>query len=535
LLAPALDRLYRVQGEFVDYRELSVRHLGTIYERLLQFRLAASGERLELVPAPGRRESGSYFTPGHVVDRIVERTLEPILDARSRAAAEAGWRDEQTLEAFLQIRVLDPAMGSAHFLVGACAYIAQYIATDPSYGGSLSLEEIQRLVAERCLYGVDINALAVELAQLSVWLTTVREGEPLTFLHDLREGNSLVGADVAALLDGGGDVFAQRLAREVETLLAREAAIASGQTDVHEKEQLARAVEALREPLDHYATDYVASAFTDDVGRPFHWQLDFPEVFLGPDGRPRQGDGFDAVIGNPPWVRIQVLGRQLADYCREHYATASGAFDTYIVFLERSLSLLAPKGRLGFRDSSSPTSSSSSITHDACESCSPTNISSMRSSTSATPRSSRRRQTTRASSFLTAAVARNFLIARFGGTGLPFARPLATSTPRQARGSPSRSSGVNHGSSRPERKPDSCVTPQPAPSASMRLRAASSRVFKPALTGSTLSSRAADAARAGWSTRARPGASSSLSPTCCIRSPAAQTSVATRSDRYASF
>ena len=141
------------------------------------------------------------------MDRIVERTLEPILEVRSRAAAEAGHRDEETLEAFLELRVLDPAMGSAHFLVGACAYIAQYIATDPSYGGSLSLEEIQRLVAERCLYGVDVNALAVELAQLSLWLTTVREGEPLTFLHNLREGNSLVGADITALLEGGEDVF----------------------------------------------------------------------------------------------------------------------------------------------------------------------------------------------------------------------------------------------------------------------------------------------------------------------------------------
>jgi hypothetical protein len=190
LLAPALDGLYRVGGEFVDYRELSVRHLGTIYERLLQFRLAAPDNLLQLVRAPGRRESGSYFTPEHVVDRIVERTLEPILEARSRAVQEAGQRDEEALEAFLHLRILDPAMGSAHFLVGACAYIAQYIATDPSYGGSLSLEEIQRLVAERCLYGVDINPLAVELAQLSLWLTTVREEEPLTRSRSRRASRS---------------------------------------------------------------------------------------------------------------------------------------------------------------------------------------------------------------------------------------------------------------------------------------------------------------------------------------------------------
>jgi hypothetical protein len=347
-LALALDGLYRVDGEFVDYRELSVRHLGTIYERLLQFHLAAAGDRLQLVRAPGRRESGSYFTPEYVVDRIVERTLEPILEAYSRAAADSRRRGEETLEVFLQLRVLDPAMGSGHFLVGACAYIAQYIATDPSYGGSLSLEEIQRLVAERCLYGVDVNGLAVELAQLSLWLTTVREGEPLTFLHNLRDGNSLVGADVSDLLEGGEDVFAQRLAREAETLLAREAAIASSETDVHEKERLARAVDALREPLEQYATNYVAGTFTDDIGRPFHWELEFPEVFLEANGRPRQNGGFDAVVGNPPWVRIQALGRELADYCRRRYTTASGAFDTYVVFLERSLSLLAPEGRLGF-------------------------------------------------------------------------------------------------------------------------------------------------------------------------------------------
>ena len=348
LLAPSLDALYRVSGEFVDYRALSVRHLGTIYERLLQYRLVEDNGSLRLTESPGRRVSGSYFTPEKVVDVIVERTLEPLLKERSRSIAAQGLSGSDALDAFLDLRIVDPAMGSAHFLVGACAHVALSIVTDPSYDGSLGLGDMQRLVAERCLYGVDVNPLAVELARLSLWLITAQEGEPLTFLHNLREGNSLVGLDLGALLDGGDTVFAARLAREAEALIEREREIAGPPRDVHAKERLARAVEGLREPLERYANDELVPSFTEDIGRPFHWELEFPEVFLGDDGRPRPDGGFDAVVGNPPWVRIQALGRELAGYSRERFVTASGSFDAYVLFLERGLRLLGPEGRLGF-------------------------------------------------------------------------------------------------------------------------------------------------------------------------------------------
>jgi len=167
--APALDGLYRLDGAFVDYGDLSPRHLGTIYERLLDYRLEAAEGGLFLAPATGRHESGSYYTPDYVVDAIVEATLEPLLAARSEANAGVGLRGQDALDGFLSLRVLDPAMGSGHFLVSAAGYIAQYIATDPSYDGDLPLVEIQRLVAERCLYGVDLNPMAVELARLSLW------------------------------------------------------------------------------------------------------------------------------------------------------------------------------------------------------------------------------------------------------------------------------------------------------------------------------------------------------------------------------
>lgn len=349
-LSRALDGLFRIAGEFVDYRDLSVRHLGTIYERLLDYRLVQTDGTLTLAPASGRRESGSYFTPEHVVDRIVERTLEPLLEEQSHA--DSGQTGDDVLHSFLQLRVLDPAMGSGHFLVSAAAYIAQYIATDPAYDGGLTLAEIQRLVAERCIYGVDVNPMAVELAQLSLWLTTARRDEPLTFLNNLRVGNSLVGAELDDLLAEGETIFVQRLSRDAEAILEQIGEIGARETrrgdDVHEKERLAAAADALRDPLEQYADEVVAPAFSNGVGRFFHWELEFPEVFLGPNGRRREGGGFDGVIGNPPYIRIQALGRDLAEYCRRHYETASGSFDTYVPFIERSLSLLSATGRLGF-------------------------------------------------------------------------------------------------------------------------------------------------------------------------------------------
>jgi Eco57I restriction-modification methylase/N-6 DNA Methylase len=352
LLAPALDRLYRVHGAFVDYRGLSVRHLGTIYERLLDYRLEDREGSLVLAPTSGRRETGSYFTPEHIVDRIVERTLDPVLERRSRELAEQGLRGKEALESFLGIRVLDPAMGSGHFLVSTAGYMAQYIATDPSYGGELSMAEIQRMVAERCIYGVDLNPMAAELAQLSLWLTTVQQDEPLAFLNNLRVGNSLVGAELAELMEDAGDVFTDRLARDIDGILERLADIRRAETrrgaDVHKKERLAAVVEGLREPLERHADEHLAPAFSDGTDRFFHWELEFPEVFLGADGRLRLDGGFDAVVSNPPYIRIQALGRELADYCRRRYGTASGSFDTYVPFIERSVSLLNRQGRLGF-------------------------------------------------------------------------------------------------------------------------------------------------------------------------------------------
>ncbi|MEJ7892788.1 MAG: N-6 DNA methylase [Solirubrobacteraceae bacterium] len=350
LMAQALDWLYRVGGEQVDYRNLSVRHLGTIFEQLLAFELfEADNGRLALRAAGGRKSTGAWFTPEHIVDEIVERTLAPLYDERSVRARGAG---AGALDVLLDLHVLDPAMGSGHFLVGAAAYLARRIANDPSYKGDHTLHELQGLVAERCLYGVDVNPMAVEVARLAMWLTTVRDDRPLRFLGNLRAGNSLVGAELRPLLEGGGDLFAAELAERARPLLdgiGRLTLLSATTADeAHAKEAMAEALDALRAPLLEACDSAVAPPVSTAAGRPFHWELEFPDRFLAADGSLRPDAGFDAVIGNPPYVRIQELGRDVAAYCRERYATAFGAFDAYVPFIERGLELLRGSGRLGF-------------------------------------------------------------------------------------------------------------------------------------------------------------------------------------------
>ncbi|HTZ65809.1 MAG TPA: N-6 DNA methylase [Solirubrobacteraceae bacterium] len=352
-MARALDLLYRVDREQVDYRSLSVRHLGTIFERLLAYQLAEDDAgRLTLVPAGGRKATGAYFTPDHIVDDIVERTLAPILDQRSGEIAKANLSGRHAFNRLLDIHVLDPAMGSGHFLVSAAAYIARRIANDPSYDADLSLPELQGLIAERCLYGVDVNPMAVEIARLALWLSTVRSDRPLRFLANLRHGNSLVSCDLSTLLDEERDLFAPELAARAREMLDRIGAITSMDTttgrQAHQKERIQGELDSLKAPLLSVCDQAVIPPVGLNAGRPLHWQIEYPERFLTPSGTPLADGGFDAVIGNPPYVRIQELGRDVAEYCRAHYETATGSFDVFVPFIERGVNLLRPRGRLGF-------------------------------------------------------------------------------------------------------------------------------------------------------------------------------------------
>lgn len=418
---------------FVDYSSLDVRHLGSIYEGLLEYQLNVAYEDLavnedgEYVPAEDgkevvvtaddiylttdsgeRKATGSYYTPEYVVEYIVENTLEPLVDECRAAALEKRGSYEGLAQAFADevfgLKVLDPAMGSGHFLTSAVDYLAREIIDaqekQAAQEGMETVDEEQdinwarRQVAQRCIYGVDLNPLAVELAKVSLWLRTLAAEQPLAFLdHHLKTGNSLVGSDIETVLDNGDpdsgtedgqltlqasfdrtrqqalehvtDQFEELLAIDNETLddiKEMEAVYEDARDDplyqhliamanVHTAEQFGldvpadayeRMAAALRddswesiEGQDWYRS---AQAMADDE-RFFHWELEFPIAFYEQDGERKEDGGFDAVIGNPPYVKIQNLDGSIRTTYEKMYDTARERFDIYNLFAERGYEL----------------------------------------------------------------------------------------------------------------------------------------------------------------------------------------------------
>lgn len=266
---------------FINYRDMSVQQLGSIYERLLEHQPAkdANGE-IAIRPNPyARKDSGSFFTPQELVDLMVDHTLKPLVeerlgtfekratelasDKRSKDVRRAELQKLDPAEAVLDLKVLDPAMGSGHFLVTAVDFLSDYIAElieylpavpewldgDDEYVSPLvgRVEKIRseikaradengwrvvdsqltdqaiirRMVLKQCIYGVDKNSLTVELAKVSLWLHSFTVGAPLSFLdHHLRCGDSLVGlrvTDMIGELQRMGGVFASSAVQSAQS------------------------------------------------------------------------------------------------------------------------------------------------------------------------------------------------------------------------------------------------------------------------------------------------------------------------------
>ncbi|MBZ5557313.1 MAG: N-6 DNA methylase [Acidobacteriia bacterium] len=367
---PAPDRVGR---ERIAYRELGVEQLGAVYETLLDYtpRIERASQARGRARTPlrttvtlesgsgVRKATGTFYTPQPIADYLVRRTLGPLV------------RDA-TPDRIFQLRIVDPAMGSGAFLVAACRYLAgAYEEALVRAGGCHASDiddaervTIRRTIAERCLYGVDLNPMAVQLARLSLWLATLAVDRPLSFLdHRLQTGDSLLGAWLANLrhppdtrkraradaalpnlpLFGDdtivealretlpmrftlestpNDTLAQVRAKEraFAALTAREAALSRWKRVAHlwcaawftasERAAPASAFGSLsdailsgRSALPGHTADRLLDAANRaaEAFRFFHWELEFPEVFFDGDGRRLPRAGFDAVIGNPPW------------------------------------------------------------------------------------------------------------------------------------------------------------------------------------------------------------------------------------------
>ncbi len=393
-------------GARIDYRDLGVEQLGAVYESVLDYEPAfADSSRNQIVFRRGggaRKSSGSFYTPQAITDFVVRRTLHPLVEG---AASER----------ILRLRIVDPAMGSAAFLVTACRYLARayeraLLAEGTVHEGDIDETDraaFRRLVAQRCLFGVDLNSTAVQLARLSLWLATLSANKPLTFLdHHLMCGNSLLGAsplDLVRQPPSAGcrpprspdmPLFTDA---DLELSLARAVAerrwLAETHDDtadvVREKEQrlnrlrvatewrtladlwcacwmwpdpertpdsavfasLADKIRTGRCSLpEHFSTPLLDEA--GQIGRThrfFHWMFEFPEVYFDQEGQPLPNGGFDAVLGNPPWDMLRAGGAEKTFFrCSGVYRhQGAGHINRYQIFLERALTLTRRDGRIG--------------------------------------------------------------------------------------------------------------------------------------------------------------------------------------------
>jgi hypothetical protein len=342
----------------IAYRDLDVEELGAVYEQVLEYEPRAG----QLTRTRDLRKStGAFYTPRTLTSYLVRETLAPLLSGR-------------TADQILRLRVLDPAMGSGAFLVAACTQLAEaaeealireglWHRTDVTSSDRVAL---RREIAQRCLFGVDLNPTAVQVARLSLWLTTLAADKPLTFLdHRLVTGNSLVGAspgDVERQPGGGTKrskhslqnglfetsdfvpvlrnavVTRAQLAAQADESAAIVRAKEKTLTALHSPDgPLGRRARVLdlwcagwfwpnRKPPDRGTFGDLAdlllergSALPPRVADPLlelareaaadhrflHWPLTFPEVFIDEEGQPLPDGGFDVIVGNPPWDMVR--------------------------------------------------------------------------------------------------------------------------------------------------------------------------------------------------------------------------------------
>jgi len=376
---------------FLDYAALETRHLGSIYEHLLEYHLTVKDKKISDLPNPEeRKNTGSYYTPQYIVDYMIMNTVGPFVD---QIIKDTSYPEEQ-IEKILSLNILDPAMGSGHFLVGVVNYIAKRIC---EIGGAEITEqrmnECKRDVVRRCVYGVDANPLAVDLAMVSLWLETLSSERPLSFLNaHLKCGNSLIGSEIEALFDKQTTLMESQKGREkfkktikdfimlenleddsasaVKTKIEKYENIKSKGTIYYDLRYLldCKTAESFGINIPAFG-DYKAKIgensldfFVDEtlqkikklssIQQFFHWELEFPDIFYDTDGKKKRNPGFDIIIGNPPYVSLESLSRQnrdLVTILEKNYSDiAKGHWDLFMIFIKRAMELVKSGGYLSF-------------------------------------------------------------------------------------------------------------------------------------------------------------------------------------------
>ena len=432
----------------ISYRDMAVRHLGSLYEGLLEHKLFIAEEDTEVkftkkeiefisaskggkivtgkfIPSGQvyfgndkgiRKASGSYYTPEYIVDYIVKNTVGRKLDelkeiflgenrntidslkiaideSEKMALANLLSANIEThiSEKVLKLSVLDPAMGSGHFLLNATNLISNFLtefsndfnvisdnATKTSYW--------RRRVVENCIYGVDINPLAVELAKLSLWILSMAKKQPLSFLdHHLKCGDSLIGSTLSEIGDypltrkkrhSGSSQFglfenSHDFQAAVKEAVNKYDEIQSKESkeimDIEsKKEWLNRINDVLK--LYRSVCNFHADVYFSDISQEqyefrtskfsskflfrgktyFHWELEYPMILL------RGKYGFDVILGNPPWVSLSgkfgsdTITESEKNYLNNNFNSNTLNSNLYEYFSWRSLQLICSNGLFAF-------------------------------------------------------------------------------------------------------------------------------------------------------------------------------------------
>ena len=367
---------------------------------------------LVLQPSEARRRSGSHYTPRELTEPIVSTTLEPIL-----ASLRGPGGEPPRPEAILGLKVCDPAMGSGAFLVEACRQLGDTLIDAWRAAGDDAAPDIppgedevifaRRLIAQRCLYGVDRNPMAVDLAKVSLWLATLAKEHALTFVdHALRHGDSLVGLSQRQIETFHWDTTSKYSQQGFETIPVREqvAKVSELRRQIREadasvpdwdlrdwwdqarfeldkvrlfgdlataaffegskpKEREARRAEyaaaVIEGQADQFRAELDERRRDDPPLAPFHWELEFPEVFERKPSAgsergnpsPEKGPGFDAIVGNPPFLGGKRISTSLGDGYRDWLATthaeSSSNADLVAHFFRRAFEFVRQQGAFG--------------------------------------------------------------------------------------------------------------------------------------------------------------------------------------------
>lgn len=407
-----LHALIYLGGERLSYKSLQVEQIGSVYEALMGYRTVRQDGRLVLVPGKERERTSSHYTPQALSRPLVSRALEPLLNAFAAKSKDGFVSSEQ----ILSLSVCDPAMGSGAFLVEATRILAeQLLAAWQREGHPMlqaaergdALQEAQRLIVERCIYGVDKNPFAVELAKISLWLLTMQRGRPFSFVdHNLRCGDSLVGlsfaqitsfhwqstvqqsliqAELKSMLDEAIQARLRITQDAAQSYAKKHAAMADADDALYRlrlianvvlgaffKENKAKPREAerlrrldlitrwLNEPDGEPDVERELKALSQGVEaqlRPLHWHLEFPEIFYAgrvdplTQAQTSEPAYLDCVIGNPPFGGKNNIAANHADgyvdWLKTLHDGAHGNADLCAHFFRRADELLGQNGITG--------------------------------------------------------------------------------------------------------------------------------------------------------------------------------------------